>query len=160
MAFVAKTAYVTVEDSDIYFQGKLDTVGWLFLDRTTKQKALIEASTILDLFNYVDIKKDNTQEHEFPRNIIYDNIKYDIDNVPLDIKYAACELAAALTNDFDRNLMIESLGIKSDTFASVKTEYDRTSISQHSAAGVPPIVWQFISPFIRDSRSVMMSRVS
>lgn len=158
----AKTAYITTDEADIYFQGKLFKDAWLEADMPDRRAALIEATTILDQIDYISQKAVNTQEHEFPRYAIFpqfDNVTYDSDNVPFQIKYATAELALALLDGFERDKSINTNNIYSQAYGLNKVIYDRTGLSPHAKAGITPEVWIMIQPLVKDFSSIELSRV-
>jgi hypothetical protein len=159
----AKTAYITSDEADIYYQGKVNGDKWNAMDLASRLRALIEASTILDEIDYLGDKADIQQEHEFPRYLIdrdFDNVLYDTDNVPLIIKYATAELALLLLSGFDRNKVISNNIVAKSEFGSVKTTYDRSGIPPWAKVGVTPEIWYLIQPLVRDPNTINISRVS
>jgi hypothetical protein len=162
MPITAKTAYITVDEANTYFQGKLEVRSWDRADTSKKQRSLIEATTILDNFHYEGEKLDYTQEHEYPRKYQFtenSTIKYDTDGVPFVMKYATAELAKALLEGFSPDRVMNDLSTVAQGFGSVRVTRDQATTEAWNKLGIPPVVWTFIVPLLRDSKSIRIERV-
>lgn len=156
----AKTSYISIANAQVYFDGILNTDPWDDADETDQGKALVEASTAIDRMQYVGLKANAQQEHEFPRSIVLpevDECVYDTDNIPLDVKYAVCEQALALLDGWNTNQEIDNLRMIADGYADVKSQYVNT-VPMHTKMGICAKAWQLIVPFIRDPRALALMR--
>ncbi len=161
MSLQTKTSYITVDEGDAYFAGRLRTTAWDNASPEDKEKALIEASTIIDNLNFAGEKLELQQEHEFPRfgvDPTLDDIVYDGD-IPVILKLAVCEQAYAMLDGFDTEKEINNIQIDSKSFGDVKTHYDRDGVPINLKCGICALAWQFLLPLLRDPRDVRMVRV-
>lgn len=158
----AKTSYLSLTQAQIYFDGILSTEAWDSASPGDKLKALVQASSDVDKLAYASQKSELQQEHEFPRFIsdyTIESNKYDTDLIPLDIKYAVCEQALAILDGWDVAQEIDGLSTTSSSYSGVKSDFDRDRPPMHLLAGLCPKAWQFVLPFIRDTRSIVLRRV-
>lgn len=159
---IAKTTYLTEGDAQTYFNGLLETNPWDEASSIDRSKALIQASSDIDKLSYVGQKLVYQQEHEFPRSFVdvqFDPNQIDNDNVPLYIKYAVCEQALAILDGWSVSEEIDGLSSVSVAYGDVKDTFNRTVVPMHLKCGLCPSAWQFIIPFIRDNRSIVLLRV-
>lgn len=159
---IVKTSYVTISEANVYFQGKLNTDAWDSASVGDQTKALIQASTDIDKLQYIGHKINYQAEHEFPREFedpVIDDTPYDTDNIPFGIKYAVCEQAMALLDGFSATEEIDGLSMVGQSYSSVKADFDRSTVPMHLKCGLTAEAWQFILPFIRDNRALVLSRV-
>jgi len=146
-------AYITIEDADIYFGERLYTSPWDNAETDDKTKALKMATRIIDRLNFLDDKYDEDQERQFPRNTDT--------TVPTDIQYACAEIALTLLDGVDPELEFQNLSVKMHKHADVQTTYDRTFAPEHLIAGVPsPTAWRYLKPYLRETGSINIHRVS
>jgi len=148
----ALTAYATSDWANTYFGNKLVTDAW---DATAsnKNKALAQATSMIDRLNFRGVKTDLTQALQFPRD--------DDAVVPDDIKAACCEIAYSLLDDMDVELEFDNLSIISQSFSNVRSAYDRSTKPEHIAAGVPSATaWRYLKPYLLDVRVVGLNRIS
>jgi hypothetical protein len=98
MALVVGTnSYISVADADTYFSDRLNADEWTGTD---KDKALIQATKMIDFRHYLGYKTDETQALKFPRiGLIDDYVDLDENEVPQKVKDATCELALYLLQD-------------------------------------------------------------
>jgi len=96
-------SYVTVAEADIYFsEERLNSEVWTSIlvgDTTTKPRALIEATFLIDsAFTFVGTKRTVEQALRWPRvgAMSYDYEEFDYDEIPTLLKRATCELAIVL----------------------------------------------------------------
>jgi len=78
-------SYATVAEADTYFGDRLGADAWSGASQIDKPKALITATSVIDMEDYLGDKVDPDQALEFPR------VGYD--PVPTDIIVATYELA-------------------------------------------------------------------
>lgn len=156
---IAKTSYVSIEDANTFFEGRLEKQDWTYAINDDRLAALIQASTDIDKLNFEGYKLVDQQEHEFPRQYNDCSVVLDDDNIPLNIKYAVCLQALALLGGFDANKEIESLSLRRAEYGGVKTEFDRSVLPIHIRAGINAEAWQLICPFMRDDKAIALFRV-
>ncbi|MCR4398938.1 MAG: hypothetical protein NUV93_08250 [Firmicutes bacterium] len=94
-------SYVTLEEADEYFAGKLFADEWNGADAGTKEKALKEACRRINRLAFQGVKASETQVLEFPRMMPVfgriGTIGFDTgEEVPEAVKAAQCEEALAL----------------------------------------------------------------
>jgi hypothetical protein len=146
-------AYATEAEAVLYFSGRLNADAWDDADSYERDKALINATRIIDRLNFKGAKTVATQVLQFPRD--NDTV------VPDDIKSACSEIALALLDGVDPELEFENLNMVSQGYANVRSTYDRNLPSEHIAAGIPSVsAWRYLKPYLRDVNAVDVSRVS
>jgi len=64
-------SYATVAEADAYFADRLDASAWVAADATTKAKALVTASSKLDMLSWAGSAYDELQSLAFPRSGYY-----------------------------------------------------------------------------------------
>ena len=147
------TSYIEIVDATAYFAERLNSDEWDNTSDDRRLKALYMATRIIDRFNYVGEKTDESQEHQFPRG-------GDVD-VPDTIKEACCEIALKLLEDIDPDMEFENIPVLGHTFATVRNTYDRSFVPEHVAAGVPsPTAWKLLLPYLRDVRGISIVRAN
>ena len=144
--------YASTAEAQAYFDNRLNTSAWDSASSGDKSKALEMATEIISMLNYVGVKPDG-QVLEFPRG--------DDATIPQGIINACAEIAMALLDNIDPEKELEQLRLQSLTFASAKAVYDIDNIPEYIAAGVPSgIAWRYLKPYLRDPRTVDMTRAS
>jgi hypothetical protein len=100
MLIVGQNSYIDTTDADSYFSERLNSDTWTGTNE--KEAALIQATKIIDTYNFTGQKTDPSQKLKFPRTgVYYDNVELPPDVIPTIIKDAVCELAIwLLTEDF------------------------------------------------------------
>ena len=100
-------SYISVEDADTYFGGRLNSDAWIAAGGN-KEIALAMATSRLDAEQYLGTPTTSTQRLKWPRSSVlrdgpsgddgawYGGTMYDVDTVPRPIQEACCELALAL----------------------------------------------------------------
>ncbi len=75
--------------------------------------------------------------------------------------FATYELAIVLLDQLDPEMEIRKLGVTSESYAGVRTTYDRSSVDPGTLAGIPSVTaWQFLQPYLADPDEINLSRVS
>ena len=147
------TAYATEAEAILYFSGRLNADAWDDADSYERDKALINATRIIDRLNFKGTKTVDAQVLQFPRD--NDTV------VPDDIKSACSEIALALLDGVDPELEYDNLSMVSQGYANVRSTYDRSMPSEHVAAGIPSVnAWRYLKPYLRDVSAIDVSRVS
>lgn len=145
--------YGTIVRATSYFSKRLNTKKWDMSLQNDRESALIMATTAIDKLNYAGNKNDITQVLQFPRG--------DDPNIPIEIEFAAYEIALAFLDGYNQNEEVETLGVLSESYSGVRTTYDVGHVNEHIRAGIPSIeAWEYLKPFLRDSTQVRLSRVS
>lgn len=162
--------YGTLNEANTYFNDRLHADVWFEESSLDRTRALYTAARLLGCLNYrgskhtvYDLDTDATaaekraaelaQELEFPR---------DADTtVPDDIKIAGYEIAFALIDGVDPDLELENLGVVNQSYAGVRTSYNRDQQPiEHLINGIPSATaWRIIRPYLRDSRQIKLRRV-
>lgn len=107
-------SFVTVKEADDYFDARPDSDAWSELTSTQKEKALIYASSKINVMDFVGQKAEPAQPMAYPRDFEM--------TVPLEIKYAVCEEALAQTEK-SVHLKNRREGISSVTIGSASYSY-------------------------------------
>lgn len=136
----------TPAEASVYFSSRLYCEDWASATADNQQKALNDATLIINRFRYLGFKTDPNQLNEFPRNKICgypDNI------IPDEVLNAQYEFALGLIRGFDLEREKRGVAVTSRGFASVRTTYDSNSIPEFLALGLPSSLgWDYLSPFI------------
>jgi len=123
----------------IYFGGRLHTSPWDDASVADKTKALTMATVMVDRLDFADGSAPDND----------------------DIKIACCEISLALLDGVDPETEEEAARISSQRYVGISTTYDRSSVPEHTMAGIPSATaWKHIVPYLRDERSIKISRVS
>ena len=147
------TAYVTLDEISTYMSKRVIKEAWEDATPTEILTAALEATRIIDTLNFVGEKAVATQDSQFPRGTDT--------TVPDTIKYACIEIHYALLDGIDMEKENENLYVVKNEFDKVKTTYNRSTVVEHIAAGVPSsIAWRYLKPYLRDIRGVDLNRVS
>ncbi|KKL95026.1 hypothetical protein LCGC14_1858730 [marine sediment metagenome] len=145
--------YGTHAGAETYFSERLDTRVWDETVYNDRISSLIMAARAIDKLNFAGDKAVALQQLQFPRG--------DDSDVPVEIKYAAYEIAIALLDGYSPDQEVETLGVLSEAYSGVRTTYDADHVNEHIRAGIPSIeAWEFLRPFLRDPTRVRLSRVS
>lgn len=145
--------YGTHTEAIAYFNERLDTRIWDETLYDNRIAALIMAARAIDKLNFAGNKNDSDQNLQFPRG---DDIV-----IPVEIKYAAYEIALAFLDGYNPDQEVGTLGVLSESYSGVRTTYDASHVNEHIRAGIPSIeAWEYLRPFLRDPTRVRLSRVS
>ena len=174
--------YSTVVDANTYFDGRLYSTVWSAASTPDKTKAMEQATRIIDRLNFAGEKHAAhivrfgltgrndfeisltlaqqalvsaaglTQATEFPRG--------DDTEPQADIFLACYEIAIALLDGVNPDEEFNDLGVVSEGYSSVRTTYDRTTVPEHTNAGIPSATaWRYLKPYLRSGHGVKLSRV-
>jgi hypothetical protein len=144
--------YGTSFEGDIYFLNKLLTEPWDSATEEQHNRALSEATILIDQLRFSGSKTDPEQLLEFPRN--------GETEVPQKIKNACFEIAFSLLDGVSTDLEHQNLAITSDGYSSVRATYNRITVPEHFASGIPSrLAWLFLRPFLADVQAVKLRRV-
>lgn len=167
--------YGTVIDGDTYFASRLHAYDWEVSSTADKTKALVQASELIDQFDYLEQKytiaalgdsADYTvaawdaavqaanlaQPHEFPRGTST--------TIPTEIEEAAYLIAKALLSGRDPEIDLETQTNKNSRFGQLSTSRDVAGNTlEHIAHLIPsPQAWNKIRPFLRDRDTFCLNR--
>lgn len=148
---VGTNSYISVADANSYFADRMNSAVW---DGATavglKDKALIQATQIIDNQKFIGLRTNPVQDLAFPRFGIYiDNVLVDSTVIPKRVKDATCELAIwVLQSDF--TTPDELAGFSSVQLGPIKVDTKSTSAKQ-----LPPMVVGLLRPFITTTLSLV-----
>ena len=95
-------SYVTLSESNDYFDTSPDSSTWTNKNDDQKKRSLISAARWIDTLVFYGDRCDDGQALKFPRNNYQvDGVELACSKIPQNIKYAQFELARALANDPD-----------------------------------------------------------
>jgi hypothetical protein len=162
MPYVAIVPYADRTYADAYFAERLDTATWDATANATKDKALKQATSMIDQLPLVGEKCTSAQARAFPRNL--DTGCADGSGaVPEEVTQACCEVARALLE----GLTLEALALQ----ANVKSEnVGDASVSYGSARGQLGVyddnyglpstaAAQLLAPWLADADRIDLVRV-
>ena len=91
----ASNSYVSVEDAQAYFDGRLNTAAWDAAVEGTREKALVAATARLEQEGYCGWRTDDDQRLKWPRDGARDEdgVTFSSTAVPDRVKFATAELA-------------------------------------------------------------------
>lgn len=158
--------YGTVNAGDTYFNARLHGWDWKNASNADKTAALVEASELIDQFDYAEQKytidqlgdrNDYTQEawetaiqaanasqpHEFPRG--------DVNTVPTEIEEATYLIANALLSGRDPEQDLENQTLRTARMGQLSSARDvGGNTNEHIAHLIPSVkAWHKIRPFLR-----------
>ncbi len=170
-------AYGTLSEANNYFDNRLRSVAWRRASKVDKKSAMHEATLIIDRLNFIGIKADVSQVHQFPRGPTPNRfgtqtigippcgcsnsaVRDPDTTVPTDIKYACFEIAIKLIQGYDPDREAEILAVNSQSYSNVRTGYDRTFVLDYMSAGIPSFrAWSYLKPYLRDPNEIDLVRV-
>lgn len=145
--------YLTIIEAQEYFDTRLDVEAWDEASPIDRNKSLAMSTRIIDKFNYIGSKTEESQDNQFPRG---DDI-----SVPIPILDACAEIALALLDGIEPDLEQENIGVVHQGVSSAKTTYDRSFAAEHQANGVPSATaWSLMKPYLVDVGGIVLSRVN
>lgn len=145
------TPYADITYANNYFNERLHTTYWDNANTQERNKALLMATRAIDRLEYYDdpVSDDNA----FPRGTGTE--------VPSDIKIACCEEALALLSGIEPEKELRAAGILSDNLTGARTTYDRASVPDHIFALIASsVAWSYLKQYLKDSKAVILRRVS
>lgn len=124
---LAVTSYLDKDEADTYFACILDTEYWEDASDSEKDRALTQATILVDSLNYIDYPL--TEIHAFPRT--------GQSAVPDNVKKAVCEIALSLLGDNDAERDYDDIKIVSEGYSSVRAAYAKDIPIIHKMLGIP-----------------------
>lgn len=144
--------YLTVEDAQIFFNGRLNTYPWDNATDPEKLKALKMATGRIDRLQYIGVRLDPEQELEFPRD--YQT------QVPQAIEEACCLIALSLLDGVDVEIEDQNLSAVTQAFSTARTTYNPAVRKDYIRNGIPNVeAWQLLLPYLEDPLVVDLSKV-
>ncbi len=172
--------YGTVNEANAFFSARLHSYDWDISTVEDRQKALVEATELIDQFNYIGQKNtvyvlqtdnpdtdwttdenrptiqaaEEAQPLEFPRDA--DTV------VPTEIETATYLIAKALLSGREPDADLENANVSSSSYGGVVTRYATGGNDQeHIAHLIPsPQAYNLIRPFFRERNLFDVKRVS
>lgn len=140
----------SVANADAYFNNRLYSQAWTNFSADDKQRALNQATLIINGFNFVGMKTQFDQDNEWPRSEIrIDGLVVDSTLVPDPILIAQYEIALSLAMGIDPEREIRNLRVTSRGYSSVRTTYDPRLAPEHLTYGVPSaLAWSYLSTYL------------
>lgn len=122
---VPTDSYVSLEEANGYHQLRASFEAWNELDDEQKARRLVSASDFLDHnYRFVGEKVDPTQIRQFPRQ----ESSQESSEIPLQVKYAVCELA--LQSDLNQNTEQKMASVK---VGPVSVNYENQAVISGSS---------------------------
>jgi hypothetical protein len=145
--------YGTIEEANDFFASRLHNWDWDNADADTRVRALNQATELIDQFDFIDQKADESQDLEFPRTGQSD--------VPRPIKRACFLIAQDMIGGRDPGADFENLALRTEVFAGLRAEHDRNGNPQEHLNNLIPNVqaWNLIRPWLRIVKSFTWNRV-
>lgn len=154
MALTVVVPYITVADADIHFGQRLNTDLWDNASAPNKDKALAQATLILDGLRYVGSKTDEDQTSEFPRN--------GETTIPEEVQRATAEQALALLESKTLEAVDDATGVASEKAGDASVSYttDGKQVTLGKNLGLTsPTAARFLREWIADPREIIIDRV-
>lgn len=104
-------SYIPLEGANDYFAARFGADSWDDLSDADKQALLAQATRRIDAEYFGGQKTVREQSLEWPRRFIYDKDGFprDVDSIPKEVQYAACELAYYYMTQEDREVSVSAL---------------------------------------------------
>lgn len=148
-------SYVYPNTAESYFDTRLGTDAWDDASPEDRNKALIQATRMIDRLRFKGLKADPDQPLEFPR--ITDNINL---GIPLDIQIATCELALVLLDGIDPEREIKDLYVSNRSFVTTRVQFERSYVPEHTRAGIPSATsWSYLKPYLLVNNTIILNRM-
>jgi hypothetical protein len=146
MALVKGTnSYVTVAEADAYFDDRLNAAAWTSADESTKSKALVTATRLVDDFRWEGAAVSADQALAFPRNGYYFDPRKGClasfpEGTPQKVCDAVCELALHIMEEPD---------VLSNSGAVQDLQVDTVGLTKISAAPkIPYSIKRLLNPLL------------
>lgn len=124
---VGVDAYVSVDEVTNYLTARGQQTAWAAATDAQKQAAIIEATSFLDAaFSWVGKLADRDQPLGWPRVCAYDREGRVLEDTPIPVKNACCELANLALGGrlMPMSLSTGGAAIKRERIGDVEVEYD------------------------------------
>lgn len=139
-------SFITLEQAETYFDGRLYAAEWSGTTDGDKEKALKMATRTLNRMAWRGSLTDDSQVMAWPRQGVIDpeGREIAVTTVPQDVKDAEAELALALLRE-DLTADDSNRGIKRVKAGTVELEYN----GQAPAKSLPDAVQGLLLPYLR-----------
>lgn len=163
-------AYCDVAFVDAYFADAGGNATWTAADNTAKQAAIVKASRYIDqrfARQFRGLQAWEYQSLQWPRIVVESNWRYDLSDMPLELKracaeYAVRSLAAPLVTDPAESQEIIEKSVKAGPVEK-RTKYSasarRSAVVSNAAFKEYPAADLWIEPLLRSSSSSELARV-
>lgn len=154
--------YADIPTADAYLEGQITADTWRASDETTKARALVSATRLIDRQVWQGEKTDSYQESAFPRTGLTDadGVEVDSTTVPQQVVDATCELASAMVDG--SNVQDSSQPGENTTQSlragSVAISYFRSI--QGLGQRFPQIIWELLGLWLAGSQGGTLGCVS
>jgi hypothetical protein len=143
--------YGTLVGANDYFKFRLDSEDWDCAENDRRIRALSQATRAIDNLTFAGAKTVATQGLEFPRD--GETV------VPVAVEIACYELAMRYLSGIDPEMEADRLMVRSQGYARVKTDYDRSFIPENVRAGIHSLqAWMYLRPYLADNRRLHIRR--
>lgn len=143
--------YVDRIGAQSYFDGRLGTYAWDTASATDQDKALAQATTLIEQLNFAGSVTTPGQSLQFPRG--------GDTQIPQAIKNACTEIALKLLDDVDVNEQMDNVATQRTNISSIHTIRDTNFITEWTLANIPsPIAWNMLKPFLLDPLALTICR--
>ena len=139
-------SYVTLEEAETYFEGRLDAAAWTSVDDSFKEQALITATSMLDYMNWAGVAVSQSQSLAFPRTGTYFDprmgaeVLFGDTEAPVRVKEATYEIAHHLLNND---------GLLDQSGSATKIEVGRVLLDKlKTAPYIPAHATRLITPML------------
>ena len=162
-------AYITARDANNYFATSVKSGPWDRSSFEEQEKALFEASRLIDTLPLYGTKFIAGQILRFPRHdqTVVDSdpdsetYGQDIGLVPDDVKEACCLIACAILDGVDADEEYAQLSITSKRYATLNQGKNTSMVEAHVEAGIPSKrAFDLLVKYLRVDRSVQLRRNS
>ena len=120
MLEIGKKSYISVDEADEYFLGRLGADFWETLDKSHKEKALVTATRKIDTLPFVGYKQNPKQPLQFPRFYYTSCNLTQTDFIPQSLKDAVCEEALTTLQYIESNSEEVYNGAIQDNYQTLK----------------------------------------
>ena len=157
MPYVAIVPYADRIYANAYWDDRLANSAWSAATDDNKDRALKQATTVIDTLDFVGYKTSETQVRQFPRN--------DDTDVPDEVLQATCEIAAVLLSGTTLDSVVGGkAGIASESIGDASVSYTgagRAGAFLSATLGtLSPVAARLLAPWLRDEDSIRVDRVS
>lgn len=156
MVYIPIVSYADRAYGDAYFLQRIGADTWTAASDGDKDKALAEATRLIDLLPLVGVKWDVTQVREFPRSVDDEGV---IDPAVND---ACCEVAIALLQGRTPDQLSSSVGVAAESTGDASVTYtgERGGMALvDESFGLPsPTAASLLAPWIEDPREIDLTR--
>lgn len=147
------SAYTDTAYAAEYFSTRLNVSAWDTAGVNDQQKALYEATRIIDGLPLISTKAIKDQELRFPR---YNQLE-----VPVDVLEACCDIALALLVGVSPEHEYNLLSRSTKGYVTTRQQKETSMVEPHIAAGVPSFdAWKKLVKYIRRFEDFNLERDS